>query len=80
MKSLAFAHIMASLSTDCHTNHHVPPFRQRNVVRLTFLINEALPDDKPILLPQAFANADLDGDVDVDQDDFEALVAVLLGE
>jgi hypothetical protein len=43
-----------------------------------FLLNEALPDDKPILLPQNFANADLDHDVDVDEADFEALLEMLL--
>ncbi|NUP91158.1 MAG: hypothetical protein HUU25_15265 [Candidatus Sumerlaeia bacterium] len=47
---------------------------------VVFLVNEALPDDKPILLPPNFANADLDQDVDVDQDDLEALVAMLVGE
>ncbi|MBN1475204.1 hypothetical protein JXA47_00475 [Candidatus Sumerlaeota bacterium] len=46
---------------------------------IVFLVNEALPDDKPILLPQNFANADLDGDIDVDQDDLDALVEMLLG-
>ncbi|MBN1477625.1 hypothetical protein JXA47_12790 [Candidatus Sumerlaeota bacterium] len=44
------------------------------------LINEALPDDEPILLPQNFANADLDGDIDVDQDDLDELVGMLLGD
>jgi len=47
---------------------------------VVFLVNEAMPDDKPILLPQNFANADLDQDVDVDQDDLEALVQLLVGE
>jgi hypothetical protein len=46
---------------------------------LVFLINEALPDDKPILLPQNFANADIDGDIDVDQDDFGQILALILG-
>jgi hypothetical protein len=49
-----------------------------DVADAVFLINEALPDDKPILLPQNFANADLDNDVDVDEADFEALVEMLL--
>ena len=43
------------------------------------VINDALPDDMPILPPQNFANADLDGDIDVDQDDLDALVGMLLG-
>ncbi|NUP91184.1 MAG: hypothetical protein HUU25_15405 [Candidatus Sumerlaeia bacterium] len=47
---------------------------------IVFLVNEALPDDKPILYPPNFANADLDQDVDVDQDDLEALVQLLVGE
>jgi hypothetical protein len=46
---------------------------------LVFLINEALPDDKPILLPQNFANADMDGDIDVDQDDFDQILELILG-
>jgi hypothetical protein len=45
---------------------------------VVFLVNEAMPDDKPILLPPNFANADLDGDVDVDEDDLQALVDLLL--
>jgi hypothetical protein len=49
-----------------------------DVADAVFLINEVLPDDKPILLPQNFANADLDGDVDVDDADFEALIDLLL--
>jgi hypothetical protein len=49
-----------------------------DVADAVFLINEALPDDKPILLPQNFANADLDNDVDVDEADFEGLVEMLL--
>jgi hypothetical protein len=45
---------------------------------VVFVINEAIPDDKPILLPQNFANADLDQDIDVDPDDLEALIQLLL--
>lgn len=32
-------------------------------------LSEAMPDDKPILLLQNFANADQDGDVDEDEED-----------
>ncbi|MBN1477125.1 hypothetical protein JXA47_10260 [Candidatus Sumerlaeota bacterium] len=46
---------------------------------VVIVINEALPDDEPILPPQNFANADLDGDIDVDQDDLAALIDLLLG-
>jgi hypothetical protein len=49
-----------------------------DVADVVFLINEALPDDKPILLPQNFANADLDGDIDVDRDDLDALLDLIL--
>jgi hypothetical protein len=49
-----------------------------DVADMVFLIEKALPDDALILPPQSFANADIDQDVDVDQDDFNALLDLIL--
>ncbi len=49
-----------------------------DVADMVFLTEKTLPDDALILPPQSFANADLDQDVDVDQDDFNALLDLIL--